>query len=263
MGRIKPVMLRPETFITVEEAGYVLTYPRRDLESLKRRVETLKRLGVTLVEFTGPKEVLGLRVLGKGTRSVILKAWVSGRRYALKVRRLDASIPSLVMEAENMKIANRVGVGPKLLRHSEDMIVMELIEGVPIPEWIGGTAVEDKGILRNVLRKLIVDAYRLDRAGLDHGELSRASKHIYVKPDGEPVILDFGSSSTRRRPSNVTSIVQYLFIGGAVAERVRKLHGPVDRDRLLEGLRNYKRNPSRESLNNLLKTLRLAHTLPL
>jgi len=263
MGRIKPVMLRPETFMAVEEAGYVLTYPRRDPESLKRRVETLKRLGVTLVEFTGPKEISGLKVLGKGTRSVILKVWVSGRRYALKVRRLDASISSLAVEAENMKLANQVGVGPRLFRYSEDMIIMELIEGVPIPEWLNGPAAEDERSLRSVLKRLIVDAYRLDRAGLDHGELSRASKHIYVKPDCEPVILDFGSSSLRRRPSNVTSIVQYLFIGGAVAERVRKLHGPVDRDRLLEGLRNYKRNPSRESLNNLLKTLKLAHTLPL
>lgn len=251
---MKPVMLKPDSLLTLEE-GFILTYPRRDVEVLKRRIEAVKRLGVNLIEFTGSKEVSNVNLLGKGTRSVIIKAWVSGYTYALKIRRLDSSIPSLKSEAENMKIANSVSVGPKLVSYNSDMILMELVDGKPILEWMNTQT--DSDVVRRALFKLILDAYRLDAVGLDHGELSRASKHILVKSNNEPIILDFGSSSTNRRPSNVSSLVSYLFIRGTLPKNIQKFCQYSSREEILDGLRNYKSRPSKEALYNLIGRLGL------
>lgn len=251
---IKPVMLKTNSLLTFEE-GFILTYPHRDAEVLKRRVEAVKSLGVDLIEFAGPKEVSDVNLLGKGTRSIVVKAWVSGYAYALKIRRLDSSIPSLKIEAENMKIANSVSVGPKLISYNDDMILMEIIHGKPTLEWIG--AQTDENIIRRALFKLIMDAYRLDIIGLDHGELSRASKHVFIKSDNEPVILDFGSSSINRKPKNVTSLVSYLFIRSALSNTFQKVCKCTDKEEFVSKLKDYKSKPSRETLNNLLKTLGL------
>jgi putative serine/threonine protein kinase len=254
---IKPVMLKPDSLLTFKE-GLVLTYPRRDFETLKHRVEAIKRFGVDLIEFTGSKEVSGVNLLGKGTRSIVVKAWVSGYVYALKIRRLDSSIPNLKTEAENMMIANSVSVGPKLIFYDDDVIFMELIDGKPILDWIGNQ--KDHNVARRVLLKLILDAYRLDMVWLDHGELSRASKHILVKSDDEPVILDFGSSSVNRRPSNVSSIVSYLFIRGTLQDALHKVCGHTSKEEIVDRLRSYKRKPSEETLKNLIESLNLSNS---
>jgi putative serine/threonine protein kinase len=251
---IKPVILKPDSLMTFEE-GLLLTYPLRDLEILKRRIEVIKRFGVDLIEFTGSKEVLGVNLLGKGTRSIVVKAWVSGYPYALKIRRLDSSIPNLKKEAENMKIANSVSVGPKLISYDDDVILMELIDGKPILDWMSNQ--KDPNAVRRVLLKLILDVYRLDMVCLDHGELSRASKHIFVKSNNEPVILDFGSSSVNRRPSNVSSLVSYLFIRNTLRNNLQNICGHTSKEEILEMLRNYKRKPSEETLKNLIETLNL------
>ncbi|MBS7611775.1 hypothetical protein KEJ27_06160 [Candidatus Bathyarchaeota archaeon] len=251
---IKPVMLKPDSLLTFEE-GFILTYPSKDLKILKRRVEAIKSLGVDLIEFTGPKEVSNVDILGKGTRNIVVKAWVSGYTYALKIRRLDSSASSIRVEAENMKIANSVRVGPKLISYTDDMILMEIVYGKPILEWIN--AQTDENVVRRVLFKLIMDAYRLDMVGLDHGELSRASKHILIKSDNEPVVLDFGSSSINRRPSNVTSLVSYLFIRGVMPNTFQKLYESTNREEVLHRLKQYKQRPSKEALNSLIDALGL------
>ncbi len=251
---IKPVMLKPDSLLTFEE-GFILTYPSRDFEILKRRVEAVKSLGVCLIEFTGPKQVFNVNLLGKGTRNIVVKAWVSGYAYALKIRRLDSSASSVKVEAENMKIANSVRVGPKLISYTDDMILMEIVHGKPILEWINARTEENT--IRRVLFKLIMDAYRLDMVGLDHGELSRASKHVFIKPDNEPVILDFGSSSTNRRPSNVSSLISYLFIRGVMPNTFQKLHESPNREEVLHRLKQYKQRPSKEALNSLIEALGL------
>ncbi len=251
---IKPVILKPDSLIMFEE-GLLLTYPRKDLETLKRRIEAIKRFGVDLIEFTGSKEVSGVNLLGKGTRSIVVKAWISGYAYALKIRRLDSSIPNLKKEAENMKIANSVSVGPKLISYDEGVILMELIDGKPILDWMN--IQKDPSIVRRVLLKLILDAYRLDMVCLDHGELSRASKHIFVKSNNEPVILDFGSSSVNRKPSNVSSLISYLFIRDTLRNTIQNMCGHTNKEEIIERLRNYKRKPSEKALKNLIESLNL------
>jgi putative serine/threonine protein kinase len=217
----------------------------------------LRKLGVEEVVLEGRVEISGLRVLGKGCVSIVVVARCREGEAALKIRRVDANRPSLSQEAELQSLANRVAVGPKLYNYSDNFILMELIRGVNLPEWVRN--LKGRGMvsnLRRVCRDLLAKCWRLDQAHLDHGELSNLSKHVIVGDRVE--IIDFESASTKRSVRNLTSAAQYLFIGGPVASKIRRVLNLKERNTIIEAIRSYKRERgSEEALQLLLKRLRL------
>jgi len=232
----------------------VLCYPRFEQEELEKRLKELERLGVQALEFTGEKSVLDVPVLGKGCVGIVVVAYTRFGRAALKIRRVDADRKGMFHEGEMLKRANAINVGPKLLDISENFLLMELIEGTHFPEWI--ESLGERGAqsrVRLVLKDILEQCYRLDDAGLDHGELSNAPKHILVDADDHPFLVDFETASINRRVSNVTSVCQYLFLGSQVAAKVKEKLGKVDEKQLIQKLRNYKRERTRENFEKLVE----------
>jgi putative serine/threonine protein kinase len=249
-------MLRAAVIIAVEELNKepyesIVCYPRPSKTELKKRLKELQKLNVKAVEFGGDKEVLNTPVLGKGYVGVVTIAYTDGNRVALKIRRVDADPVRMKKEAEMLRIANSVRVGPKLLNASKNFLLMEFIRGILLPEWLDKHV--GKQIVRSVLRGVLEQCWRLDKAGLDHGELSHAPKHIIIGGKGKPFIVDFESASLDRRPSNVTSICQFFFISGTVAKKVAERLGEKDKKLIIEALRCYKNDRARENFKRILE----------
>jgi putative serine/threonine protein kinase len=210
---------------------------------------------VAAVEFSGSACLfgVGLPVLGKGFVGIAVIAYVGGNRVALKIRRMDADRADLLHEAEMLKVANAVDVGPKLFGASKNFLVMQLIDGCFLSEWL--ETHREKLAVRKVLVDVLEQCWRLDEAGLDHGELSKAPKHLMVNGDGKPFIIDFETSSTDRRVANVTAVCQYLFAGNSSASRVlAEILEERDSGKLLEALRAYKKDGSRSNFESLVGT---------
>ena len=236
----------------------VICYPRYDSGELGRRLKELKKLRVWMVEFAGEKRAFGVPVLGKGCVGVVVAAHTDKGRVALKIRRVDADRAGMRHEVEMLRRANAVGVGPKLLDATENFLLMEFIEGRLLPQWaeeLMGRGTRAR--IRRVLRAVLEQCRRLDEAGVDHGELSRAPKHIIVDTDDNPWIVDFETASIARRVSNVTSICQYLFVGSRAAKTIKRKLGKIDREELIKALRNYKHERTREKFNKILSVCRL------
>ncbi|MFP3984649.1 MAG: serine/threonine protein kinase [Candidatus Bathyarchaeia archaeon] len=235
-----------------EKYRRVICYPIYKREDFQRRLRELARLHVEAVEFTGQKSVYNIPILGKGCVGLVVVAYRENEKVALKIRRTDADRATMRREAHFLKKANKIGIGTRLFDFTPNFLLMEYVEGVLLPEWI--KTVKGKGakeMLGSVLRSVLEQAWRLDQAGLDHGELSNAPKHIIIKPDDTPCIVDFESASVSRRVSNVTSICQYLFVRSSVAETVqRKLD--IDVHSLVDSLRIYKKMKNRESFEEVL-----------
>jgi len=232
----------------------VLCYPRCEQEEVDRRLKELERLGVQALEFTGEKSVFDVPVLGKGCVGIVVVAYTNSGRAALKIRRVDADRKGMFHEGEMLTRANNIDVGPKLIEISENFLLMELVEGTHFPEWIeslGGR--EGQSRVRLVLKDVLEQCYRLDEAGLDHGELSNAPKHILVDADDHPFLVDFETASINRRVSNVTSVCQYLFLGSQIVEKVEEKLGKVDEKQLINALRTYKRERTRENFEKLVE----------
>ena len=232
----------------------ILGYPRCEQGELERRLEELKRLGVKALEFTGEKSVFDVPVLGKGCVGIVVVAYTNLGRAALKIRRVDADRKGMFHEGEMLKRANSIAVGPKLLEISENFLLMELIEGSHFPEWLESLGEREcQSRVRLVLEDVLEQCYRLDMAGLDHGELSNAPKHILVDADDRPFLVDFETASINRRVSNVTSVCQYLLLGSQIAEKVKEKLGKVDKKELINALRAYKRERTKENFEKLVK----------
>lgn len=254
-SQLNPIPLKG---LREEQFSRIICYPKCNKEELEERLRELKQIGVLAVEFSGPKTAHNIHVLGKGCVSTVLIAHTKHGLAALKARRIDASRINMDHEVAMLKKANSTSVGPSFYGATKNFILMELVEGTLLPEWISALKGRGKAQrVRRVLRRILEDCWQLDRAGLDHGELSRAAKHIIIEKDDIPRIVDFEAASITRRAANVTSIAQYLLIGSDIAAKINHIIGRVHRKRLIEALGAYKRKPNLESFNKILTICKL------
>ncbi|WP_243670881.1 hypothetical protein [Vulcanisaeta sp. JCM 16161] len=115
----------------------------------------LSNLGVAEVLNDGDTEFMGFRLLGKGQNSLVFKCRVDNGYYACKIRRFDSSRPDLVGEGNYLRLANSVGVGPRLISYTSDVLIMELVSGIPIQRYV---VTANPTELRVVLRDLLCNA---------------------------------------------------------------------------------------------------------
>lgn len=230
----------------------VLCYPRASEAELESRLGELREHGVTAVEFTGGASAFNVPVLGKGFVGIVVAAHLDGRSVALKIRRVDADREGLEHEACMLAKANSVQVGPKLIAVSRNFLLMQLVDGWLLPEWLAEHT--EKKLVRGVLGEVLEQCWRLDSVGLDHGELSKAPKHIIVSKQHEPFLVDFETASADRRPANVTAMCQFLFTShGVVAKTVGEILGEVNRVEVIDALRSYKNERKRENFDGVLR----------
>ena len=116
-----------------------LLYPKGSQSAgeplLRQRLRELKQLGVEGffdARLPNAKRLGKWHALGLGYRGVVLLALWRGKTVALKLRRMDlspADVVSLLPEAEALRLANGVGVGPTCWAASDHCIVMDWVRG--------------------------------------------------------------------------------------------------------------------------------------
>ena len=246
-----PVVVLTEN-LREEPYASVLCYPKATETELQNRFVELNNHGVEAVEFAGKTSAFNVPVLGKGFVGVVVIAHLNGQKAALKIRRVDADRLGLQHEAEMLAKANTVHVGPKFISVSTNFLLMQLIDGDLLPYWL--ETHKEKAHVRGVLSEVVEQCWRLDAVGLDHGELSKAPKHLIVNKEQKPFIVDFETSSINRKPSNVTSICQFLFTSGyGVARVVAETLGERNSAEIIRTLRIYKGQRTRENLDRVLQ----------
>lgn len=235
----------------------ILTYPRISLREATARTRQLKKLGVESLIFEGRTRIGRLGILGLGTVGIVVKAKALGVSCALKIRRTDANRPSMDEEVRIARLANRIGVGPEIYASTRDMVLMELIEPEELGDWLKGLQGPGKRqTVRSTLHSLLNQCRKLDIMGIDHGQLSNLRKHAVIAR-GKPWIIDFESAGTKRKPRNVTTAAQYLFIGGAISPGIRRALGFRDTPGLLKLLSEYKAGLSDYSYSRILDHLNM------
>jgi putative serine/threonine protein kinase len=148
--------------------------------------------------------------------------------------------------------ANTVEVGPKLLGATKTLLLMQLIDGDLLPNWL--KTHQNKAEVQAVLRDVLEQCFRLDKAGLDHGELSKAPKHVIIDRQLKPWIVDFETASDTRRLANVPALCHFLFTSPAeVAQAVAQSLGGRSRNEVVDALKAYKKSMSRETFEVVLK----------
>lgn len=240
-----------------EPYSKILGYPKASSRQLQSRLSELEKLKIKSVSFIGQTTIGSLQILGKGYVGVVVLAKKKNGIVALKIRRLDSQRSEMQSEAKLLTLANSVNVGPKLYNVSKNFLAMEYLDGDKIENWIQSLkGVGSSKKLKSVVRTVLEDCYRLDQLGFDHGELSSISKHVIVGKS-RSTIIDFESSSIKRRVSNVTSATQAIFIGSGIVKKVQKIYKIPPKEKIIDLLRIYKQEQTRKSFENILKILKL------
>ena len=242
--------------ITEPPYSNIWVYPKGTRAQMKSRIKELKALGVESISFQGELQIGTISILGKGYVGIVVLGKLGRKKVAVKIRRNDSPRKNLKKEAKLLQITNRYGVGPKLIDFSKNFLVMEYLEGEKIGKWISDLKTKLRSSqIKTVIKKVLEDCYKLDMIGLDHGELSRMPKHVIV---GKKItIIDFESSSKERRVSNVTSATQAFFIGSGISKTVKHVYKIPEKKKIINVLRGYKQNQSRESFESLLNILKI------
>lgn len=239
---------------------HLISYPKFDHFVYQERIKELIDLGVEEFIFSGPTKIDNLNILGKGHSGIVVKVNTNrGKNLALKIRRSDSPRKNSYEEAKMMIIANSLDIGPIFIDQKKDFILMELIDGQKISVWIDGQSncnnVISKQAVKNVINEILEQCYRLDGIYLDHGELTRIDNHIIISYEKKVVIIDFESSSINRKTTNVTSITHSLILGGLLAKNIKKILDFNKEDLMVENLREYKKEKSRENFEKIISLI--------
>ncbi|MCJ7637492.1 MAG: hypothetical protein MUO21_08395 [Nitrososphaeraceae archaeon] len=235
----------------------LISYPKLDLYEYHKRISDLYKIGVKDVILEGPTRLCELNILGKGHSGIVLKVnGYSEKNMALKIRRLDSRRKDSLNEVNNQKLANLIEIGPQIIDNTDDLILMELITGKGISDWLDDPSnfnLDNSKKIINIVNEILEQCYRLDVLNLDHGELTRIDNHVMVSEYNQISIIDFESSSTKRKPSNVTSASQALLLsGGLISKKICKFIKIKDHKYLLNGLKNYKKRKTRQNFEIIL-----------
>ena len=249
---MKPPITVPIEALIEEPYASIMCYPRTNPTEIQKRLEELRQHEVSAVEFMGKTSASNIPVLGKGCVGVVVVAQVKGQRVALKMRRIDADRPDFTHEAQMLQKANAIDVGPKFIAASKNFLLSQLIDGDLLEDWLETQL--DKELIRKVLVEILEQCWRLDENGLDHGEISKAPKHLLVDKAGKPFIVDFETASIMRRVINVTSVCQFLFMGNSrAAKMLGEVFGVKQKTELILALKNFKKNTNRKNFEELLE----------
>jgi putative serine/threonine protein kinase len=242
---------------TCRELAPLISYPREITDrELMERLKELEILNVSSILPGGRVQIGKFNILGKGSVGLVVRVENknNNKPCALKIRRSDANRSSMEREAKLQKAANSIGVGPTIIGYSGNFILMELIDGSSIGEWIN-----HHGITRDQIRKVVINTleqcYKLDRANIDHGELSHITRHVLVSENSNSHIIDFDTSSTHRKTSNVTAAAHSLLLSGLVSKRIIDMIQIANREKIIELLRVYKWNQTRTTFDKILQAI--------
>ena len=236
-----------------ESLKFLLTYPLFDQNTFENRKKELLSLDINGIFSTGSLQLNKIFILGKGSVGLVTLARYKRKYFALKIRRTDANRPNMYDEVVYQSLANSCGVGPFLVNFSENFILMELVSGSNIIDWYQSARISKRRIVK-CTTLILQQCYLLDCLKLDHGQLNRLDCHIIISKDDKPTILDFETSSSQRRVSNITSASQSIFLYGPIFSRLQNSI-PYDSKQIMKKIKGYKTEMNQDRFEDILSML--------
>lgn len=175
----------------------------------------------------------------KGKRSKVYHIF----HIAIKVEREDSkTINRIKNEAYWLKILNKYNIGPKLYFSTNNIIIMRYIKGKRILDFFKHSSQQNKSI---IIQEVLNQCRILDQLKVNKLELHHPIKHIIITKDKKPVMIDFEKCKYNLKPKNVTQFIQFL----------PRLGFNINKEKLKNLLKQYKKNYKEESFNKILRVL--------
>ena len=158
--------------------------------------------------FSKPELIIKNPVkIDEGWRGVIYAGEYKGKKVSLKIAKSQENIEAINKEAGILEILRGKKEFPQILERGNGYFIYEFIEGAPFK------SIKDKGIIKEVLKRLVDIARFLDISGINHGELNNIEKNVLVNVKDSNIdvyLLDFDRGGFSKKTHNVSQLIQVL-----------------------------------------------------
>src|SRR3989338_9565745 len=144
-----------------------------------------------------------MKYLSKGKRSVVYLIKKGNKQYVKKI----AKEWTIQNEVKWLKLLNKHKICPKLISFGKSYLIEEYIEGLTISNFLKNTNKED---LKKVILNCLNQCFILDKLKVNKFEMTNPYKHIIVKKNLKPVMIDFERCRFSLNPKNVSQFVEYI-----------------------------------------------------
>ncbi len=193
-----------------------------------------------------------LAFYAKGKRGLVFAGTLGKKKIAIKIHHPESHAQNaLANEAKMLHRANKLGIGPLLLKRGNGFATYQFAEGEPFDDILH--QLSRKQIL-SVLSDIIRQAHKLDEAGIAKEEMSNPYKHIIITPNittPKPVLIDFERAHMTKKAHNVTQLSSYLL---RLHSRLQKKRIVFSKEDVIEWARQYAAR--KQHINKLLQILR-------
>ncbi len=194
--------------------------------------------------------VADLELLAQGKRSLVYTG-LFGKKVAIKIKHpRSKAVARISVEAEWLRKMNEHGIGPRYIASSAKFVMYEFVDGEKIGSYLEHCSGKDAlRVFRNVMKQCrIMDAMKVDKEEMHH-----PVKHVLISK--RVVLIDFERCHKVKLGKNVTQFVQFL-VSGNVERHLKKKKIKLDREKLLEAAKWYKKDQSDKNMNQILKLVK-------
>jgi HemK-related putative methylase len=203
-----------------------------------------------LLRVLEKKGVKDIAYLAKGKRGVVYTGKYKNKKIAIKTKRKESeAVGRIQNEIKFLKILNKHRIGPKLVMHNKNWLAYEFVPGEFIRDWIPNAKKKD---LKRVFKAVFNKCFKMDQLGINKEEMHHPVKHVIIGKSAK--LIDFERARKTKDPKNVSQFCQFVMsLRPVLAKKGMK----VDKKRLIELSKKYKKSFSRQDFNAILKELGL------
>jgi len=153
-------------------------------------------------------------------------------------------------EAKWLKILNKKNIGPELLQEKNNYIIIELIKGKRIIEWLKENS--KKQIIK-IIHNILQQCRTLDKLKVNKKELQNPYKHILINK--KPVMIDFERCKQTNKPKNITQFCQFI-TSKKIKQILKDKNIKINKKHLTKILKEYKKQQTDKNFKKILKEIK-------
>ncbi|MBR9690861.1 methyltransferase [Candidatus Woesearchaeota archaeon] len=190
--------------------------------------------------------------LARGKRGIIYTGKYSNKKVGIKIKNPKSEAHARIeIEGRNLKIVNKLGIGPILVKESKDFVMYEFVDGILFPEFIEKSNKEE---IKKVVLNLFEQMRILDKNKINKEEMTNPYKHIVVT-EKSTVLLDFERANRTIKPNNVNQFCQYI-ISENLSKILKKKGFDINKKGMINNARKYKQKYDEKEFKKIIALIK-------
>ena len=194
------------------------------------------------------KGIKNIEYFTKGHRGILYTGSYKGKKIVIKAKLPESKAAGRIAnEVKHLKLLNKYKIGPCILTAKRDYFVYGFIDGDFI---LKNFKKNNKKNILKIIKQTFSQLFILDKLKINKEEMHHPLKHIIIDKKNKPWLVDFERCHETKKPKNVTQFSVFL-ISGHAKNLLEEKGIKVNRDKLIEAAKSYKKEMNRKNLSKI------------